>query len=544
MVSSSISSKPQLNLRRSKVSLQKIAPSSSVGLEKRIAILEINVAILAKSINKEADLERKAQREKERTLKRQEERKLRSGEEKKLQKSLSKSILAPAEKVGTKAGGILGRLKSFFMLLLGGWLTNRGFAALEAYAEGDIDELNSIATEVGKTLAIVGGIFALLNGGILTILGIIGSITFSILAAPFKFAFNRIRDFFKGREKPSAAPKPKPPKPPKPTPGAGTTGTGRNVGPGGTKPLSPGSASRFSESNLRAFQGKANLGDRLRLFYRGGYKELLKSFMGSGPMKAVKGVVDFLGKAGGFVGGKFLNTAKHVLGLFKPQNLKKVGDVLGKAKVLGRLLGPLFALIDIQSRSSSGMSPAQAIIPALLKALLTSGGAVLGGAVPIPGLNILTSFAGGWAGGWLGDQLMQGIDGIWDKSWDENFFAGFNNAVIDIGKKDPTGLISKVFPYEGTEKTYTPSNTASTPTTPTSGAKPAQVNAPAGSMSTPPARVPGGGKPTIIYKKVSGGGMQGQPLKTGSATDVPLIASANPSNFYTAYSQLIYNVVT
>ena len=71
-----------------------------------------------------------------------------------------------------------------------------------------------------------------------------------------------------------------------------------------------------------------------------------------------------------------------------------------------------------------------------------------------------------------------------------------------------------------------------------------QVNAPAGSMSTPPARVPGGGKPTIIYKKVSGAGMQGQPLKTGSATDVPLIASANPSNFYTAYSQLIYNVVT
>ena len=266
--------------------------------------------------------------------------------------------------------------------------------------------------------------------------------------------------------------------------------------------------------------------------------------MGSGPMQAVKGVVNFLAKAGGFVGGKFLKTAKHVLGLFKPQNLKKVGDALGKSRVLGRLLGPLFALIDIQSRSSSGMSPAQAIIPALLKALLTSGGAALGGSVPIPFFNILTSFAGAYAGGWLGDQLMQGIDGIWDKSWDKNFFAGFNNAVIDIGKNDPTGLISKVFPYEGTEKKY--SATANPPSTPPSNKPAAKVSNSTGTVSTPPAPAPGGGNTTVVYKKVrgAGAGMQGQPLKTGSATDVPLIASANPSNFYTMYSQLLYNVVT
>ena len=67
-----------------------------------------------------------------------------------------------------------------------------------------------------------------------------------------------------------------------------------------------------------------------------------------------------------------------------------------------------------------------------------------------------------------------------------------------------------------------------------------------GTVSTPPAPAPGGGNTTVVYKKVrgAGAGMQGQPLKTGSATDVPLIASANPSNFYTMYSQLLYNVVT
>jgi len=53
------------------------------------------------------------------------------------------------------------------------------------------------------------------------------------------------------------------------------------------------------------------------------------------------------------------------------------------------------------------------------------------------------------------------------------------------------------------------------------------------------------GKTQVIYKKVaSGGGAQmQQPLKSGSATDVPLIASSNPNNFYTMYSQMVYNVV-
>jgi hypothetical protein len=65
-------------------------------------------------------------------------------------------------------------------------------------------------------------------------------------------------------------------------------------------------------------------------------------------------------------------------------------------------------------------------------------------------------------------------------------------------------------------------------------------------MPSAPGALSGGGNTTVIYKKVGGSGgqqAQGQPLKTGSATDVPLVASANPSNFYTMYSQTLYNVV-
>ncbi len=81
-----------------------------------------------------------------------------------------------------------------FMTLLGGWLTNQGLEAIKANAEGNIGKLESIAAEVGKTLLTVGGIFALLNGGILGIVATIGAITAAIIAAPFKFAFRKLRE--------------------------------------------------------------------------------------------------------------------------------------------------------------------------------------------------------------------------------------------------------------------------------------------------------------------------------------------------------------
>ena len=561
-------------------------------LSKRVSILENDVSFLAKTLNKEAELEKKAQKQYEKDVEKVEEKKLRSGEEKKLEKKITKGLISPVKALGKKAGGVLGTLMELFMTLLGGWLTNQGLEAIKANAEGDINKLESIKNEVIKTLAIVGGIFLALNVGILGIIGTIGKIALAITLAPFKFAFNRIRDFFKGRTggaKPGAKPGGgKPGGRPGGKPGGGRLGAaaggsggaagnnrlnyGKNVDPTTGKPLrSNSSISRFNDSFSRKIQGKANLGDKARLFFRGGGKEIidniLKRFTGSTPIQAIKGVLNFIknspgGKLVGWASNPFINFGKHALDLFKPENLKKIGTSLGKVGVLSRLLPLLFGVIDIKKRANQGMSPAQAIIPAILKTLMTSGAAILGGSVPIPGLNILTSFAGGTAGAWLGDKVMGGIDGIWDKSWDNNLFKGFNNTVMSIGEKDPTGLVSKIFPYEGKDKKYDSEAAptavsppaASTPAANTSGGtesnpslvKPtAQIASPSSPSMSVPGPVSGGGNTTVIYKKVggSGGQMQGQSLKSGSATDVPLIASADPSNFYTMYSQLLYNVV-
>jgi len=53
------------------------------------------------------------------------------------------------------------------------------------------------------------------------------------------------------------------------------------------------------------------------------------------------------------------------------------------------------------------------------------------------------------------------------------------------------------------------------------------------------------GNTTVIYKKIgsSSSGQTTSPKPSKSSTNVPSIASANPDNFYTMYSQMIYNVV-
>jgi len=534
VVSNRIISKPQLNIRRSRISLQRLLPSSDVSLEKRISALELNVALLAKSTNKEADLEKKAQRDYEKDVKKQEENKLRSGEEKQLEKKLSKSILSPVEREGRKAGGILGKLKSFFMILLGGWLTNRGFAALEAYAEGDTEQLNSIASEVGKTLAIVGGIFLALNVGILGIVGTIGKIALAITLAPFRFAINRIGDFFKGKSTPKpTAPKPTKPKLTTPKPSG-----------------KPGKLSPFQLEQQRKASTQQNMLKNQTT--KGGIKDFI-----SNTWNRVKGIASKApGRAFGFLTNTFSAAGKipiiggpaRALGKtfrFFGNLLGKVGPGLGKiaGNIAKKSLGFLQIFLtadEVIGRLRQGMSPAQALVPVLVRLATTSAGSGLGAAVgsvlPIAGTG-LGYLAGTGLGYWLGDWFKNLMDSNWSKDWDN--LPGLKN-LNELGSVFGMGKNKSVSGEETITSAKSPSDSISTPNKPA-----AKVSNSTGAMSSPPKPVSGGGNTTVVYKKVRGsGGAMGQaPLKTGSATDVPLISSENPSNFYTMYSQLLYNVV-
>ncbi len=88
------------------------------------------------------------------------------------------------------------------------------------------------------------------------------------------------------------------------------------------------------------------------------------------------------------------------------------------------------------------------------------------------------------------------------------------------------------------------SSTQTSETTQSSAPASAQVSSP----SKPPTQVGQLPEPqpsvTMIRSSNNANQQANVPLTSGSLTDVPLINSANPDNFYVLYSQLSYNVVT
>ena len=82
--------------------------------------------------------------------------------------------------VGKKVGGILQKLKDAFLVLFAGWMTNRGFEAIQAFMDGDKEKLKEIRNNVLGALGVVGGVFLLLSGGLLALPGIIASVVGAI----------------------------------------------------------------------------------------------------------------------------------------------------------------------------------------------------------------------------------------------------------------------------------------------------------------------------------------------------------------------------
>jgi len=440
--------------------------------------------------------------------------------------------------------------------------------------------------EVGKTLGVVAGIFALLNGGLFTILGIIGKITFAILSAPFKLLAKGIGALWnKVRNKP-------------PTPSAGGGGGAPSAGGGGGVPSagggggvpsagvtprggsripgaqgSPAGRSTFAleqarkittQQNMMRNDGPKGPFDMVKRWIRGKLEQHRHVGKGKHIVKILDGAVktfNWFSKLPGFkqIFGviqsviNFVKNPKSALGnIFK----KMTGSGKGGGLKLLRILQPLLFALAIRKRAEAGMSPAQAIIGGLFPLAGSIAGGALGGTIGAAGgpLAFFGAFGGSFLGGMLGEQLMGVLDNFWTpnrESWD-NFapFKSINEAIYNMQSEDNAFAkgLQAMFPYEGTE-TYKQTKqsaqvSATTPTEPQPTPSSSISSSPS-SMPSAPGPVSGGGNTTVIYKKVGGAGRGAgdQSLKSGSATDVPLIASANPSNFYTMYSQIVYNVV-
>ena len=89
---------------------------------------------------------------------------------------MKNALLSPVKAVGEQAKGILGRLMEAFQLIFVGWLTNKGFKAIQAFMDGDKEKLKKIGMNVLAGLGIVGGIFVAMNLGILALPAIIAKV--------------------------------------------------------------------------------------------------------------------------------------------------------------------------------------------------------------------------------------------------------------------------------------------------------------------------------------------------------------------------------
>lgn len=574
-------------------------------LVKRLGVLEVQVTLLSNLIKKESEQEVKQEKESIKREEVEEEKKKRKYKESGLEKKITDFLLSPVKAIAGKAQGILSTLMEFFTVLFVGWLTDKGLLALKLNSEGNIAGLEDLKKSVIKNLAIVGGIFTILNFGILNTIGLIGSITFGIGKWLASNTIGKLFDALRRGLRPPGAP-PAPPAPSGTPPGTPPGSSGSRAGfNAGVKGSTSGGATGVTKagSTFELEQQRKALTQQ-RMMQPEGPKGLLGGLQKTLRAKLAQFETTNLGRTLGKVsaflrsnplgklpfGTKFLGAIDAARQFSSKEGVKKFGEGLGK--FFRRSLGILNAVLtigEISGRANQGMTPAQAIIPALLKALLTSGGAVLGGTVPIPGVNLLTSVAGSYAGNWLGGQIQNWLDSQWDPSWDSSLFKGFNDTIRSIGSSDPSGIVNTLFPYgQGVSKgkkgsaypeydpgmTYKPGQTVSlggqlykinsagglgekyTPNG-SSGSSSgisgisgqSDLPAPSADVSSIPTSsyIPQQepeAKPNVIYRK-SGASQQGQgtSLKSGFATGVPLIPSSNPDNLYILYSQRNYNVV-
>ena len=140
-------------------------------------IVKLNIQKVSKILVGDAEKEKKNQREDHKDKKKKKE-----GLLERVGKSVGKSLLKPVEAVGKSVKGILGRLGDAFMALFAGFVANKAIKMIQAHMSGDTETFKQMRNTIIKSIAVVGGIFLILNGGLLALPGIISGIISTVIS--------------------------------------------------------------------------------------------------------------------------------------------------------------------------------------------------------------------------------------------------------------------------------------------------------------------------------------------------------------------------
>jgi hypothetical protein len=470
----------------------------------------------------------------------------RGGKESLLETKIQSALSEPVKRIGNKISFGFDNLMSFIWTLLGGWLTTQIIKGLKALQDGDTKKLNEIKDSVIKTLLVAGGVFTIINVGIVkiisTITGLVGKIgkfiVGGLIIKPFQLVANGLRNTLPGRTPPPA--------------------TGPKPGPKG-----PVKGPNFLGGALNLYTALRNLGNGeiTDTVMQGVLSALLFTPVGKlvGVVRTVLGVAVTADEIAEVFGSNIFGENPDILKQTK--KLKELAEKESQENKKNKLTSSSLKNSEPPKPEAAKPAPTTSMIPPASNLQInapdtqkpqdTSKPDTQKPATPAPpSPEMIKNFQMAWDNKDI--PFARGrIEGAWNKMTPEQKEQAKDWAKSEghdwTQMKLPDANISKesVKPAPAPSSTLplmpsAPAETSSKPSTPE--ITPAQTT----KMQTVPFNIgpepeP---KPNIVYAP-SGSSTppQQQPLSTGPASDVPFIPSSNTDNFYTLYSQINYNVV-
>ena len=461
-----------------------------------------NIALLLQQDGAEEQSRLRSEQERQRRLA---EQQIRIGKENEIEQKIQNALALPVQKLVPQVNDVFGKIGSALAILFGGWLTNQVVQAIKASEEGNTKLFNEIKFNIIKNLAIAGGGLLAIKAGFSlvknTISRVASGLTRLLIAKPLALAAGLLR-----------------------LPGMG----------GGKPPATPGGPK--SGGGILGGLGKLLTG--LSVAMNAKNKEYTDSVLGALSLFAkAPGPVGLVAKVAGVA--FTLDEIAEAFGknIFGDERDKIINDAAVAAK---KELEKLKESTSAKPTSSTKPTPSPAPPQPMVQPKTPMMGEQKPSTPPPPSSERVSQFEQAWQ--YRNNPFARGrIESAWEKMSEE--------------ERQQAKEWAKTKGYDWNEMKLKDSSSMMSPaqTTPQStneSAAPAQMTTPAQVTAPPKEPVKVGQlpepKPSLTMIKTSNNANQqpNVPITNGALSDVPLINSANPDNFYVLYSQLTYNVVT
>jgi hypothetical protein len=203
-------------LQQNQASLVEVQ-SGIFGIKQDINQLNTGLISIATLLQQDATNEERILRSQQESERRLAEEQIRIGKESDLERKIQAAIVAPVAELAPKVQSLFGNVLQSLGYLFGGWLTNQVIEYIKAEGEGNNERLGEIKNNIIKNLVIAGGTLLAVKFGISALSRSLFGITTQVakllgktVAAPFNIIKNIVAP---PQTKPSGGAKPSIPKP-------------------------------------------------------------------------------------------------------------------------------------------------------------------------------------------------------------------------------------------------------------------------------------------------------------------------------------------